>query len=72
MQNYIVIETQTSGASTAVTPAQTFTEYEQALYVFLMSEAAAVISTVPIHSVFMLTADGRLIKSACYRHEVSA
>ena len=28
------------------------------------------ISAVPIHSVFMLTADGRLIKSACYHHEV--
>ena len=71
-QNYIVIETQTTGAVTAIVTPQTFTDYEQALHVFLMSEAAAVISTVPIHSVFMLTADGRLIKSACYRHEVSA
>ena len=67
-QNYIVIETQTDGAVTAVTPAQTFTEYDQALYVFLMAEAAAVISSVPIHSVFLLTADGRMEKSACYRH----
>ena len=71
-QNYIVIEAQTDGAVTAITPAQTFTDHAQALYVFLMTEAAAVISTVPIHSVFLLTADGRLEKSACYRHEVSA
>ena len=71
-QNYIVLETQTDGAVTSIVPPQTFTDYEQALHVYLLSEAAAVISDVPIHTVFLLTADGRMQKSACYRHGVSA
>ena len=72
-QNYIVLETQTDGAVTAIVPPQTFTDYDQALHVFLLSEAAAVVSNVPIHTVFLLTADGRLARPpACYRHEVSA
>ena len=68
-QNYILIEMQTSGASTAIVTPATFTDWNQALHAFLLAEAAAVISTVPVHTVCLLSDDGRLIKTASYMHE---
>lgn len=68
-QNYIVIEMQTTGASTIFTPNQVFTDWSQALHAFLLAEAAAVISTVPVHTVCLMSDDGRLLKTASYMHE---
>lgn len=31
--------------------------------------SAASVSKLPMHTCFMLTTDGRVIKSECYRHE---
>ena len=71
-QNYIIIEMQTSGASTAIVTPQTFTDLQQATHAFLLAEAAAVISSVPIHTVYLLTDDGKLARPpACYIHEVT-
>lgn len=68
-QNYILIEMQTSGASTAIVTPQTFTDWNQGLHAFLLAEAAAVISNVPVHTVCLLSDDGRLLKTASYMHE---
>lgn len=65
---YIIIETQTTNGTTAVLPPVAYTDRNQAESAFHSILASAATSAVPEHSAVMLTSDGRLVRSECYRH----
>ena len=69
---FIVIEVQANVNNTAATLVSTYSDVEKASaesqYHTILSSAA--ISNVYNHSAFMLTDDGRLLRSECYHHEV--
>ena len=66
--NYIVIEMQTNGQTTAIVPPVTYSDRNAAEAAFHTALAAAAISAVEVHSVAMLTEDGRVVRTECYRH----
>ena len=66
---YIVIEIQTNNeGETAIAPVKTFTEQSTALQEFFQTVAYAVVSTLQIHTVVLMTADGNIIRKEVYRH----
>lgn len=69
--NYIVIETQTNAGTTAIVPPVIFTDRNAAEAQYHTMLAAAAISAVEIHSVVMLTEDGRIVRTECYRHSAA-
>lgn len=66
--NYILIESQTSAGNTAVVAPDTYSDRNAAEGAFHLKAGAAALSTVEVHSVSMLTEDGKLVRSECYRH----
>lgn len=66
--NYILIESQTSAGSTAIVTPDTYADRNAAESAFHLKAGAAAISSVEVHSVSMLTEDGKLVRSECYRH----
>ena len=67
---YIVLEAQTyndGNVSTIVSSYANENEAESQYHRVLMSAA---ISDVPMHTCFMLTSDGYVVKTECYKHEV--
>lgn len=69
--NYIVIEIQTNAGTSAIVPPVLFTDRNAAEAQFHTMLAAAAISSVEIHSVIMLTEDGRIVRTECYRHSAA-
>lgn len=69
--NYIVIEIQTNAGTSAIVPPVLFTDRNAAEAQFHTMLAAAAISAVEIHSVVMLTEDGRIVRTECYRHSAA-
>ena len=69
--NYIIMEVQTSNGTTAIVPPVVFDDRNEAeaRYHTLLSVAA--VSNVEIHSVIMLTNDGRTVRYETYRHDVT-
>lgn len=65
---YIVIETQTTGGVTAVVPPVSYTDRNQAEAKLHTVLAAAAVSQVEEHAAMILTSDGRVVRSECYRH----
>lgn len=66
--NYIVIEAQTNGDTTAIL-AKTYAAYPVAEQAYHTVLAAAAVSSVHIHAASMLNEQGQLIKRECYAHE---
>lgn len=64
---YIVIEMQTANNQTTLL-ANDYDNLNEANSKFHQILAAAAVSTVEIHSAAILTSDGIMIKTECYRH----
>ena len=69
---YIVLETQTYIDGTVGTLINTYTDTNEAESNYHRVLMAAAISTVPIHTAFMLTDSGQIIKSESYKHEIKS
>lgn len=65
---YIIHEMQTNGNQTALVPAKTFTDKNEADSAYHMALAAAAISTVNVHTVMMVDEHGNTIKRDYYEH----
>lgn len=69
---YIIIEMQTTAGTTAIVPPATYSDRNQAEAAFHTILAAAAVSAVEEHTAVMLTSDGRIVRSECYRHPQAA
>lgn len=68
-ETYLIIEIQvnaTGQAATIVNQRNTRNEAESAYHAMM---AAAAVSSVPLHSVVMMTPDGNVIMNGSYTHE---
>ena len=65
---YILQEMQTTGAQTALVPAQTFTDKNQAESAYHQVLAAAAVSSVPVHAVVLLDEHGNTVRREYYEH----
>lgn len=65
---YIIQEIQTSGNSTAVTPAVEHNNKNEADSAFHYAMGAAAVSNVTVHAVVMFDEHGNVIKSGFYEH----
>lgn len=66
---YIILETQTYNDGNVGTLINSYADKNEAESQYHKVLMAAAISNVPMHTCFMLTPDGYVIKSECYRHE---
>ena len=69
---YILQEIQTTKGSTALLPAQTFTDKNQAESAWYLTMGAAAISAVEVHTVLLCDEHGNVIKSGYYEHSQEA
>lgn len=65
---YILQEMQTTGNNTALVPAQTFSDRNQAESAFHTALAAAANSAVTIHTVVLLDEHGSTVRREFYEH----
>lgn len=69
---YTIIETQTNGDSMAVVTPAVEADKDQAESIYHARLASAAISSVEIHSVVLLNAEGQRVKGECYKHQAQA
>ena len=69
---YTIIETQTNGDSMAVVTPAVEVDKDQAESIYHARLASAAISSVEIHSVVLLNAEGQRVKGECYKHQAQA
>lgn len=69
---YIILELQTDADGTIGTLINTYTDKNEAESQYHRILMSAAVSALPMHTAFMLTADGYVIKSECYRHEIES
>lgn len=67
---FIILELQTNTDGTVGTLINAYTERNDAESKYHLVLSSAAISTLPKHTAFMLTDDGRVVKSECYIHEI--
>ena len=67
---YIVMEIQTNTNGTVGTLVNAYTDRNLAEQQYHTVLASAAVSSLPAHAAVLLTWDGRLIESHCYRHQV--
>lgn len=65
---YIILEIQTTGTTTALTPAVTEVNQNSAESTFHTKCASAAISSVGIHTVLMMDEYGNVIRHEYYEH----
>ena len=65
---YIILEAQTNANGTVGTLVDTYTDRNTAENKYHTVLASAAVSQLPLHSVFMLSNEGYIIKSECYTH----
>ena len=65
--NYIIIEMQTTGSSTAIVTPVTYDNAISAEAAFLTKCAAARVSGLDVHSVTLLDEEGKIIARKCYK-----
>lgn len=65
---YVIIETQTNGDQMAVVTPATYADRNQAERAYHLALSSAAVSSVEIHTVTMLNAEGTRIKGECYKH----
>ena len=66
---FIILETQTNANGTVSTIITQFSDKDQAESKYHQILASAAVSSLPKHTAFMLTDEGYVLKSECYRHE---
>ena len=67
---YLIVEVQVFADGNKSTPCYAYDDKNtaEAKYHAILSSAA--VSKLPIHTAFMLTVDGKVLKSESYKHEV--
>ena len=65
---YIIQEMQTTGNQTALVPALTYTDKNQAESAYHTALAAAAVSNVQVHTVMMYDEHGNVLKKDFYEH----
>lgn len=65
---YIVIEMQTDNGSTALLPALTYTDRNDAESAYHLKLGSAAVSSVDVHTVVMLDEHGDIVKREYYNH----
>lgn len=65
---YIILEAQTNANGTVGTLVSTYADRDTAENKYHIVLAAAAVSNLPLHSAFMLSNEGYIIKSECYTH----
>lgn len=65
---YIVQEMQTTGGQTALVPAATYTDRNEADSAFHMKLGSAAISSVGVHTVIMYDEHGNVLRREYYEH----
>ena len=65
---YIIQEMQTNGTQTALVPALTYTDKNQAESAYHTALAAAAVSEVQVHTVLMFDEHGNTLKRDYYEH----
>ena len=68
---YTILEMQTNDGVTAVVPAVVKETRELAEQEYHTKLSFAAVSTVEIHTVVMLNAEGAKIKGECYKHQAA-
>ena len=69
---FIVVEAQVNADKTVGVIPTAYENENQAKSKYHTVLSAAAISSVPIHTAFLLTDDGYAISSECFRHEVES
>ena len=69
---YIVQEIQTAGSHSALLPALTYTDRNEAESAYHTTLGAAAISSVEVHTVVMYDEHGNLLKREFYEHATEA
>ena len=69
---YIINEIQTNGNQSALLPALTYADRNEAESAYHMTLGAAAISTVEVHTVVMYDEHGNLLKREFYEHATEA
>lgn len=67
---FIVLETQTNKDGTVGTIPMAYENENEAKSKYHAVLSAAAISSVPVHTAFLLTDEGMLYSSECFKHEV--
>lgn len=65
---YIIQEIQTTGGQTALLPAVTFTDRNEAESAFHLKLGSAAVSSVDVHTVLMYDEHGNVIRREYYEH----
>ena len=65
---YIVQEMQTTGGQTALVPAATYTDRNEADSAFHMKLSSAAVSSVNVHTVIMYDEHGNVLRREYYEH----
>ena len=65
---YILQEIQTTGSTTALLPARTFTNRNEAESAYHLALSSAAISTVTVHTVILLDEHGNTVLREFYEH----
>ena len=65
---YIVQEMQTTGGQTALVPAATYTDRNEADSAFHMKLGSAAVSSVGVHTVIMYDEHGNVLRREYYEH----
>lgn len=65
---YIIQEMQTTGNSTALVPARTYTDKNEAESAYHTALASAAISSVEVHTVMLYDEHGNILRREFYEH----
>ena len=65
---FIIHEMQTTGTQTALVPAKTYTDRNEAESAYHGVLAAAAISSVPVHAVVLMDEHGNTLRREFYEH----
>ena len=65
---FILLEIQTENRQTAILPALTYTDSNEADSAYYTKKAAAAISSVDVHTVILLDEHGNIIRRGFYEH----
>jgi hypothetical protein len=68
---YIIQEIQTNNSQTALLPALTYTNRDEAESAYHMKLGSAAISTVSIHTVIMYDEHGNILRREYYEHDTN-
>lgn len=66
---FIVIELQTNNDGTVSNLVYAYTDRNEAEQKYHLVLSSAAVSALPAHAAVLLTGDGRMLASQCYRHE---